>query len=143
MKEENKYYTPSESEFHIGFEYQSLTDQRMPELDSSWSNEEIRTLTDMIHHCTYSRDDDGAEYRVKSLDKQDIESFGFKQRSGYYSTIIPAFRGRKNVPINLIHTDKHILIYIKFIQINSQNLFSGECLNKSELQFILKRLNIV
>jgi len=40
---ESKYYTPDISEFHVGFEYESLEDPRLPEKQYSWSKNIIKT----------------------------------------------------------------------------------------------------
>ena len=74
------YYEPNEDEYCIGFEYQTLSDQRFPEKDSSWSNVKINSLKDLEDICNYLIVDDFIEHRVKYLDKDDIESLGFKHK---------------------------------------------------------------
>lgn len=73
------YYKPSEYEYCIGFEYQTLSDPRFPEKDSSWSNVKINSLKDLEDICHYLIVDDFIEHRVKYLDKDDIENLGFKK----------------------------------------------------------------
>jgi len=66
----DKYYTPRIEEFHIGFEYESFDP-----IDSFWipSISNSYTISWLYGHKTISD-----WVRVKYLDKEDIESLGFK-----------------------------------------------------------------
>jgi hypothetical protein len=142
METNNKYYTPDESEYHIGFEYQSLTDPRQPENDIAWSNESIDNVQELRDVCKYIIEDDFLEHRVKYLDKSDIESFGFKLKNNVLDIFI-----NERFYINWFDSQKKpevlgIYAYDKSIDYESQ-LFRGIIKNKSELSFILKRLGII
>jgi len=79
--EKNKYYTPDISEFHVGFEYEGITNR-----DGKTYLESIICIPSTFKDL---RIDDGTlcgieckgevlGTRVKYLDKSDIESLGFK-----------------------------------------------------------------
>lgn len=65
---ENKYYTPTIEEFHIGFEYEWLDEE------GNWNKENTPTE---ITPDGYDEQEYGL--RVKYLNKEDIESLGFKK----------------------------------------------------------------
>ena len=83
---ENKYYTPDISEFHVGFEYERMN-------GADWEKAE---LTNVDCWGTMSRgyekkieeiDSLIRSVRVKYLDREDIESLGFKDDQEYKSTV--------------------------------------------------------
>ena len=135
---DTKYYTPDISEFHVGFEYERMngTDWEKAELTNvdCWGTtargyenefEEIDSLIIPV--------------RVKCLDKEDIESFGFehdqttKDGSYFYSgTLIT----ENQWCINL----KDFTIDIYDINSKSDFRFNGLVKNKSELKQILKMI---
>lgn len=76
MESQNKYYTPSIEEFHIGFEYEYLGNN----LNTEWSKVKAEWSDLDIMFDDYEHELDGKFeelYRVKYLDKEDIESLGF------------------------------------------------------------------
>ena len=151
METNNKYYTPDKSEYHIGFEYQSLTDPRQPENDIAWSDEELRTEVDMMNVFKYMIEDDFLEHRCKYLDKEDIQSFKFKTHDGkehIHETddllFFVIWNGKDEFGITY-NKKEH---YIKTIKHFSGLYNMNECWmpinikNKSELKILLKQLNI-
>ena len=64
---DNKYYTPEISELHVGFE----CEYREPH-EKEWYEDSLNS-NDVAYLLAYSD-----RIRVKYLDKEDIESFGFK-----------------------------------------------------------------
>lgn len=141
---ENKYYTPEAEEFHVGFEYESLQDERTPEKESSWSKELISDEWEMRTFIGYYCGDHIAELRVKYLDKEDIESFGFTQiTEGCFNLPIKEFRGRLNQEVRILVRDT-ILIYLAKDLDDKETyvLFTGSIKNKSELKKLLKQLNV-
>ena len=64
----DKYYTPEIEEFHVGFEFEFYDED-----DKDWTVTVIKNQTDL---CNWT----GLEInkRVKYLDKEDIESLGWK-----------------------------------------------------------------
>jgi len=127
-----KYYQPDISEFHVGFEYE-YEDINQGGASTSWYKGIIEPKQAYIIDQIY-RDED-REYRVKYLDKEDIESLGFIKESIYSHKLNQDYYIEYNSE-KPIHTDS---IEIK----NNQNtLFSGYIKNKSELKKLLKQLNI-
>lgn len=134
----DKYYTPTIEEFHIGFEYEYLDEK------GDW----IKDVPIEITPDDY--DEQSYGLRVKYLDKEDIESLGFKSKSprsdmkhhhyfwkdapgklGYWTEVSIDFRwGYKDISI------KGVRGY------ENDYLFRGIIKNKSELKQILKQLNI-
>ena len=142
---ENKYYTPTIDEFHVGFEYiisdfyvkdkheilDVMDDYGYPERD------ELSHINAWINNC-----------RVKYLDKEDIESFGFIKNDLNMQQIYTDFFNmnkdcvKNKCPYRLyIDYDSH-LIMIKYPLSDGQILFNGTIKNKSELKTLLKQLGI-
>ena len=73
---ESKYYTPKIEEFHVGFEYEALFTDKKKEPNLRWvkMNEpfQFKRLYEWLELPEPG-------LRVKYLDKEDIESLGFKQ----------------------------------------------------------------
>src|ERR1035437_9775722 len=65
---DNKYYKPDLDEFYIGFEFQN-------KLGDEWETEIFKD-TNNLHSMYLNRNT--IHLRVKYLDKEDIESLGFK-----------------------------------------------------------------
>lgn len=114
---ENKYYTPTIDEFHVGFEYELF---RHPSygLHSDCNESEMKWVVDddfSDTFCDYEVDSIGEvgcflndnRIRVKYLNKEDIESLGFIQRDNIE---IQHLFG----PINL-KSDEEQIIYTKTI----------------------------
>jgi len=155
----NKYYTPSIEEFHFGFEcevyitvqrYGSIKRNEDTETDNAdnafypmiFGNKnskcELLVLGELIHTQKLNVD----KFRVKYLDKEDIESLGFSyykthpgmeqmefDKGEYELTYNPNFKGKQWLRINLEGE-------------GDVTLFSGSIKNKSELKVLLKQLNI-
>jgi hypothetical protein len=139
----NKYYTPSIEEFYVGFEYESHQD---PRTDDGWEKSILGR-----HDFKYvMREDNDVDYRVKYLDKSDIEDLGFKLAGG---KLIRDYRDSFEY-----HPDKHIHYVLDYtysinkVRILKEDsnyfhedeivLFEGIIKNKSELKILLKQLNI-
>jgi len=121
----NKYYTPEIEEFHPGFKYEAKDP-----LTNEWVEFEINLEFGSLWFASAN------DTRVKCLDREDIESLGFKQSK----------------------TDKYwydskcgrYWIYKESIDDWRWNIsdeqsevgFSGTIKNKSELKRILKQLGI-
>lgn len=121
----DKYYTPEIEEFHIGFEYEWLNE------DSIWIKECSPTeiSEEGFDEQTYG-------LRVKYLDKEDIESFGFIK--DYERASGPVwYRDGWQLKSDGIN------IY-ELRNINKEYIFKfyGIIKNKSELKKLLKQLNI-
>lgn len=150
-----KYYIPDISEFHVGFEYEHchssirfvMLDLKTGETSNGTEPKEIWEKSIFtgnefdIWKSSFKFDDslrDG-QIRVRYLDKEDIESFGFehdqttKDGSYFYSgTLIT----ENQWCINL----KDFTIDIYDINSKSDFRFNGLVKNKSELKQILKMI---
>jgi hypothetical protein len=126
MDEIGKYYTPEIEEFHVGFEYERCDD------GYSWVKDVYPRATEHIkleNFLPYTR--------VKYLDREDIESLGFKHyngliyRKGNYE-ILHNFNSRlkNSITIRERFGDKWIDLAI----------FPAK--NKSELKRILKQIGV-
>ena len=130
VKEGSRYYTPSIEEFHVGFEYDSKGN-----INAEWVSKivEENTMTAL-----------GASYcRVKYLDREDIESLGFKFKeywireekgSIYHKGIhgITYFNGTGTISIwELLQAD-----------CEGETYFQGTIKNKSELRVLLNQLEL-
>lgn len=152
--ENSKYYTPNLEEFYIGFEYLwRVIDKDNKE---TYLNKTINKWTFYCEHGD-TTEFERIEYnlnrniKVKYLDKEDIESLGWKKCNEWYYKI------NINVDISNPNTytlngefastnewsmfleDKNQLI---ILDCNGDYLFKGIVKNKSELIKLLKQLRI-
>ena len=142
--EENKYYTPEISEFFVGFEYETIY------LKSVWTKEVLNQMDCGWFFESYINDAVEVEFRVKYLDKEDIEEvLKVKQLKGDEVELnFQVWKDDSNDFYEIDYdTDTNMLIIEKFIEIrvnnyNSFTLFRGKVKNKSELQKLLKQLGI-
>lgn len=124
----SKYYTPSLKEFHVGFEFE-------------YSHLELGHFFKDVYILDWKHFDMDIEemlnspafIRVKYLDKQDIESFGFKQHDKLY------YQFYKN---NFLLIDREDNNYTIIDNTDNYVLFYGIIKNKSELKKLLKQLSI-
>ena len=144
MKEENKYYTPSVEEFHVGFEFEFHSSK------SEWKN--FIFNLDRADHVLQNVRDNPELFRIKYLDKGGIESLNFKNYSGYKHGIINfTYKsvydyGGGYLTYNL-ETKVLKLEIVKDRHDNqgeslAEKLFDGIIKNKSELIKLMKQLQI-
>jgi len=127
----DKYYTPDISEFHVGFEYQTSGND-----GDDWHEELILDKFELVQAI---ENDALYIFRVKYLDRGDVESLGFehdqttKDGSYFYNgTLIT----ENQWCINL----KDLIIDIYDINGKSDFRFTGVIKNKSELKRVLKMI---
>jgi hypothetical protein len=139
--EDNKYYTPTIEEFHVGFEF---------EMDDTWGGWVKLTLTkELLKNPLVSigSGNDRMPYyyktRVKYLDKEDIESLGFNYsatRNQFEKYVNEDFRYEirlLSLTITISHCNLNQKIHIPY------TIFQGTIKNKSELIVLLKQLGII
>lgn len=137
---ENKYYTPEIEEFHVGFEFEE-------EFKNPNWNKLSKPTKDVWEYIKLKLDTSHSisriigkikinKVRVKHLDKEDIESLGFKNNDVDNSFYI------KNGIILRKDGIKISIFYIISLVETSQIPFTIDIKNKSELQKLLKQLNI-
>lgn len=128
-----KYYTPSIEEFHIGFEYEWLNE------NNDWIKENSPTEITVkdFNEQTFG-------LRVKLLDKEDIESLGWKLKSqtnnkGYGDWCV--FKLNKNelsIQFHRVNDNYPNKLTIRNNYLNVSILIK----NKSELIKLIKQLEI-
>lgn len=127
----NKYYTPEIEEFHIGFEYEWLDE------NGNWNKESTPTKISKEGY-----EDQLYGLRVKYLDREDIESLGFKMYKQHAGLTLMEFESndsRHNITFDANFGEKwNITIADKFDFI----YFHGFIKNKSELKKLLSQLSI-
>ncbi len=148
MSEESKYYTPNISEFHVGFEYQIYEDFDV-------------NPTQEWHKQVYGRNGADAEridhisefsiknnkVRVKYLDREDIESLGWKKV--FNGDSLNIFRIGDNFLTSLKVIETKFLLHTGSYEDGQTNvelkkvLFEGTIKNKSELQILMKQIGIL
>lgn len=139
MKDKDKYYTPSIEEFHVGFECETNNVSVEKKKAVNWDKLIVTRKTlemvlyDLSETCT-ERHIRNAAYRVKYLDKEDIESLGYKYIGG--KSPMRFVKGSVNIDF---FTNTSVM-YINYLKI--QKLFEGTLKNKSELTSQLKRCGI-
>ena len=147
---ENKYYTPEIEEFHVGFECEFIGDRR-----TNW----IKCVIDWmnINFITTFRELAENKYRVKYLDREDIEELGWENRSviniwSENDEIIDGFSlsaGETDTYVLLYDESTNVLgIYLQRIYNEASGnwseyiMFSGTIKNKSELKKLMVQLGI-
>ena len=148
--EENKYYTPEIEEFCVGFEYETTY------LKSVWTKEVLYKMDSDWFFASYINDAVETEFRVKYLDREDIESLGFTFFGENNKNLV-------NSSVNMYHNEELNLMlghYYNLGQIviatrdpSKNEIFSKtgqdpnrtgflKIKNKNELQKLLKQLEI-
>lgn len=140
----SKYYTPEIEEFHHGFIYE-VYDLHYHSDKMTWEKEVYGVTSEITEGC-----------RVKYLDREDIESLGwkFERKLGdayEFSILLDPFRHRRRTTIRMAYNSVHhwiaiVMIDEKFNEINEQYenpLFSGKIKNKSELGRVLKMVGVI
>lgn len=139
MELDNKYYIPSIEEFYVGFEYCWK--------DEIYSQEffgKLETLEDLENQILEDK------IRVKYLDKEDIESLGWKVVENVGNT---EFEMGLNYIMWFNKTDKNDLTILRrteliqprnppIIHNQWEGLFCGIIKNKSELKKLMQQLQI-
>ena len=137
--EENKYYTPEIEEFHVGFE----CERNSIGFDDEWHKEVVYAgfkdgiWKSNIDHIMSTLKDGCDAYRVKYLDKKDIESFGFKlyistdDRYGFEydikdgNTVVGGFTDTQD--------EENVMLYETYFYVK----------NKSEFKRLLKQVGLL
>lgn len=171
MEMESKYYTPKLEEFHIGFEYElipsigfTIIDFSKPEekTEIKWATEYkkgVFMISDVEPYggaaASVNAGIKNSKCRVKYLNQEDIESFGFGDKK---RGVLNWYRLTKRCEDSwasygywnnflLIHDT--ILNRVKIVAFEYETdteenvLFQGSCKNKSELRKLLEQLNII
>jgi len=165
--DKHKYYTPSPEEIYVGFECEMRPRIRGGII--SYARNEF-TYVDWWKHKIVSKEpenlyqqieefedpfflSDYLQYlkdeaiRVKYLDREDIESLGWKHLyEDTFKMSIKKFRGREDNDIHLVIMFERILICLgddETMYSDYLTLFSGIIKNKSELKKIMQQLELL
>ena len=156
-----KYYTPEIEEFHVGFECEFKNSIQ----GATWNKEICDVDTISICYDSFEHEDYEGEFkdtfRVKYLDKEDIESLEFKflpknslgnlthryEIKESFTRIDGSDNGDDTSYWNLYLThypDRNRIIIKADVSCGSRDekFFEGRIKNKSELKKLLKQLNI-
>lgn len=151
ITEENKYYTPEIEEFHVGFLFETY-DSR----SGRWRLNSVHNMYDYqtVFHLGLEKNRNGrvvnSNYiRVKYLDKKDIESLGFSEGK-LLNTYFKKVDGKVYIlwwnKLNPKILSINITIESNWQTIDgligSFQIFRGFIKNKSELERLLKQLEI-
>ena len=129
MENIEEYYTPDISEFHIGFKFEEYDGRE-------WTKSEITLWTDLksLFDC---EDKCPIPFRVKCLNKQDIESIGFNY--GYSFNGLDCYHGY----VEDLYTNQHNTTISIYNNLNFEYTVSGISIkNLSELKKLLTMLGI-
>lgn len=142
---ENRYYIPKLEEFHVGFECEY------------WNSHSKKYIPFVVEESNYYVDYVGGPdedyifkdnysgfkpFRVKYLDKEDIESLGFKYYKTHPGTTTLEFEGDKcNITFDS-EFSKYWNITITHTEDGDFTYFHGSIKNKSELKKVMKMLGI-
>lgn len=144
MNNKEKYYKPSIEEFNIGFEYEKEEYQYYDlNICNTYWEKEIFDIDDRLENTL--EDLLFNKIRVKYLDREDIESLGWKQlfdsrEHGEYKKELKNNR-RCHIRVN----EKFIWIGLGTNGLDFERydtVFKGTIKNKSELKVLLKQLGI-
>lgn len=141
---ENKYYVPEISEFHVGFEYEVLSlESDLQACVYIWEKEIFNTNS-KIEGCKQTID--MGYIRVKYLDREDIESLGFRREFDKFRPVDIFCGHLPNDSEAISHVSYNFDSKILFIQNNqyedNSTIFLGAIKNKSELKKLMQQLNI-
>lgn len=147
---ENKYYTPTIEEFHIGFEYEYRNGDEWKKDILSEFSEEMTPGTLFCNIDGTLTDEGKASVRVKYLDKDDIESLGWKfnDNMSVVSQLYYLYE-KDGYDLSVWYRKEGLLLVIRKVNkssdnivVHSHSIFYGYIKNKSELKVLLKQLGI-
>lgn len=146
-----KYYTPTIDEFHVGFEYETNYNS------DTWKEVTLTTEEAPSLFDAYVYDAVNTEFRVKYLDIEDIESFGFVhttslknyQENFRITNLLRRLNEEEGdamyneVRLQYAPDIHRVIIYGTVTGFEEEKFFEGTIKNKSELKKILEQLNII
>lgn len=146
MKTDNKYYTPEISEFHVGFEHEVNHKVRDGSGDREWCSELYKGSSEQTRYIKYLLEEEPENIRVKYLDKEDIESFGFTIKSDYGAGttfhLNNSYSLQTHKHAGISYNEHEVRIFKSGIIGKPCRIFTGDIKNKSELKKLLQQLGI-
>lgn len=147
-----KYYIPTIEEFHVGFEYETNVFYDHPRHPKFKQTEWVSQIVDEIDEFEDLKDSiESGLIRVKYLDKEDIESLGFKWCSSDSRDSIYAVDNIKSFGnvyyYRIIHCESknNVIIQLMYIEpyLSPKTVFNGTIKNKSELKKVLIQTKVI
>tara|TARA_R100000544_G_C2213483_1_gene53227 strand:- start:114 stop:527 length:414 start_codon:yes stop_codon:yes gene_type:complete len=135
----DKYYTPEIEEFHVGFEFES--NYTLFSRDREWVKCKLDENNTWFTEEWYV-DAVPTEFRVKYLDKEDIESLGWEFHQQNHSGCLSSFWNKKDVLLRLTVSYKNSIPYVSIYHYEGWETPEMIIKNKSELKRILKQLSV-
>lgn len=135
---ESKYYTPTIEEFHVGFEYELKFMGKQYSYTFKFNQFDSDDLVDEIVEN---------RIRIKYLDREDIESLGWKYDKQYpgYPWVLYSKETNSDkldwLGMEYNPTTKYARIFYSYCNEDTDK-FSGIVKNKSELKRLMQQLNI-
>ena len=138
---DNKYYTPTIEEFHVGFEYEKFIErykvlEEPKQKGDEWSYT-VKKVEELWEPRVYKQDDflwvssyDGGDYefneidsketKVKHLDKEDIESLGWQNdiTNSYFKEVKFLGIHKNYLQLGFKSNKKHLTYYIELLETN-------------------------
>lgn len=141
---ENKYYTPTIAEFHVGFECEFKNKMQSNEWEYNVCDTDLISIAFDSHEHEDIDDKFEDTFRVKYLDKEDIESFGFIHEGGkMISSAIQYYKSTENYYIDYTTSNNKLKIHNGESYEQYESFFQGYIKNKSELKKLLTQLEIL
>ncbi len=133
-----EYYTPTIEEFHVGFEY-GIFEYKFPNRnEGGWRKSMITPKHIRVENREYL-EENLSLFRVKCLDREDIESLGFECTNDHIGFL--TFK-KQGCIIELAPKNPNEAPVVRITRDSSSSKFEGTIKNKSELKRILKQLGI-
>jgi hypothetical protein len=149
-----KYYTPDIGEFHVGFEFE------YEDIIASGASDYFKgTILDSkeVGDVFYNLIEHGMDVRVKYLDREDIESMGFKfvgraacdwyEMEGRWEDGFCSYGYWTKIRLMHCHGEEEsgirIMVFEHSFEEKETTLFQGQIKNKTELKKLLIQLRLV
>ncbi len=146
--ENNLYYAPEISEFHVGFDYEIKIKDNWRKKSTTISD--FSPISDYDGMSILEEDLISNIIRVKTLDQSDIESLGWKYKSKsidiWFEKEGTFNMGSWTAYKIIIHYglhDNRLTIYADDPGLEDYHIFRGTIKNKAQLKFIMKCLGIL
>jgi len=141
---ENKYYTPSIEEFHVGFECEWQCKIRKETWNKQICDQDLVNIAYSTQEHADEEEPFSEQFRVKYIDREDVESFGFvyDSKSNRYEYSVYYISGQlcyQNLTIVRYGEDAPMGNWVHW----EDTIFEGKIKNKSQLSRLLKQLSII
>jgi len=141
--ENNKYYTPSIEEFHVGFKFELLEPLKQGAVSAfeGWQKLTVKDISLLSNK--YFKELFKQKYiRVKYLDSIDIQDLGFELIPDQ-NVYVQIYKGKDKLRLSHDLRNNNIQIYNYYKTTEyDETFFDGTIKNKSELKKVLKMIGV-